>query len=55
MVDNAVHKLNGSESSYDACPPSTSPKFSNSEEPSYSTFALQVPFYSTNKFINFLD
>jgi hypothetical protein len=33
VVDNVVHKLNGSESSYDACPPSPSPKSSNLEEP----------------------
>jgi len=50
VVDNAVHKLNGSESSYDACPPSTSPKSSNPEEPSYSTSALQSPYVEAPNF-----
>ncbi|RVW51004.1 Chaperone protein dnaJ 10 [Vitis vinifera] len=42
MLNSAVHKLNGSEPSHDACSPSTSPKSSNLEEQSYTAFASQV-------------
>ncbi|KAL6317063.1 hypothetical protein AAG906_029815 [Vitis piasezkii] len=41
MLNSAVHKLNGSEPSHDACSPSTSPKSSNLEEQSYTAFASQ--------------
>ncbi|XP_048322740.1 chaperone protein dnaJ 10 isoform X2 [Ziziphus jujuba] len=42
MLNSTMHKLNGNESSFDACsPPITTPKSSNLEEPSYSTFATQ--------------
>ncbi|KAK7837558.1 chaperone protein dnaj 10 [Quercus suber] len=42
-----VHKLNGSETSYDATSPSTSPKSSNAEESSYSTISLPSPYVQT--------
>ena len=45
MLNSAVHKLNGSEPSHDACSPSTSPKSSNLEEQSYTAFASQVTFF----------
>lgn len=46
MLNSTMHKLNGNESSFDACsPPITTPKSSNLEEPSYGTFATQVPSF----------
>ncbi|XP_050120930.1 chaperone protein dnaJ 10-like [Malus sylvestris] len=40
--NSRVHKLNGSESSYDTSSPITTPKSSDLEEPSYTVFEPQV-------------
>ncbi|XP_015879991.2 chaperone protein dnaJ 10 isoform X1 [Ziziphus jujuba] len=51
MLNSTMHKLNGNESSFDACsPPITTPKSSNLEEPSYSTFATQSPYVEAPQF-----
>lgn len=52
MLNSAVHKLNGSEPSHDACSPSTSPKSSNLEEQSYTAFAsqFQSPYVEAPQF-----
>ncbi|GMY29036.1 Chaperone protein dnaJ 10 [Fagus crenata] len=48
----AVHKMNGSETSYDASSPSTSPKSSNPEEPSQSPY-VEAPNFGGAQFNQF--
>ncbi|CAK9183428.1 unnamed protein product [Ilex paraguariensis] len=50
LPNSPVHKLDGSESSYDACSLNTSAKSSNTEETSYTAFALQSPYVEAPQF-----
>ncbi|KAL9276811.1 hypothetical protein ACSQ67_025639 [Phaseolus vulgaris] len=50
VPNKAVHKLNGSETSNDACSPSTSPKSSSPEFSSDASFASQSPYVEAPHF-----
>ncbi|KAK7366453.1 hypothetical protein VNO80_08443 [Phaseolus coccineus] len=50
VPNKAVHKLNGSETSNDACSPSTSPKSSSPDFSSDASFASQSPYVEAPHF-----